>query len=253
MYKILQAVGIGVYALDRRKVYVKRSQAQIASNHPSNVFVSVVRNVRSSVVSIISEEKEKPTTLNEEIWNYLFPDINRSNKSTDQYGSGFIINPNGHILTNEHVIHRSSTIQVRVDGYRQLFPASAVWTDKQKDLAVLKIKPPKQLRTISFGSSRNTQVGEWVVAVGNPFGLEQTVTVGVISGKNRPLRVGNRFYENVIQTDAAINPGNSGGPLVNILGKVIGINTLVLYPSQSLGFAIPIEEVIPKIKPYLNH
>ena len=94
-------------------------------------------------------------------------------------------------------------------------------------------------------------MGEWVIAVGNPWGLDHTVTVGVISGKNRPLQVDGRFYGNVIQTDAAINPGNSGGPLINILGEVIGINTLIVYPSQSIGFAIPVDDVKQLLKQLL--
>ncbi|MBA4492786.1 S1C family serine protease [Paenactinomyces guangxiensis] len=237
----------------QRKIRLPRSDAQTASVHPANVFVSVVRHVKNSVVSIVTKEKSKPSFMNEEILSLLFPDLSRSHEQpANQFGSGFIIHPNGYILTNEHVIHDSSSILVKVEGFRSPFPAAPVWTNEHHDLAVLKINTSRSLKPLKLGTSSSTQVGEWVLAVGNPFGMEQTVTVGVISGKNRPLRVGNRFYNKVIQTDAAINPGSSGGPLVNILGEVIGINTLIIYPSQSMGFAIPIEDIKPLIARFLR-
>lgn len=204
------------------------------------------------MVSIIAEEKETRPLTSQNLFNYLFSGLIRSKQaSSDQFGSGFVINSKGYILTNEHVISRSTRILVRIDGYKDPLIAKSIWTDPERDLAIIKINPTRQMKPLPLGSSRNTHVGEWVIAIGNPHGLEQTATVGVISGKNRPLQVGDREYRNVIQTDAAINPGNSGGPLVNILGKVIGMNTLVLHPAQSLGFAIPIEEIIPHIKKYI--
>lgn len=236
----------------QRKIRL-RSEAQTASMHPANVFVSVVRQVRNSVVSIVAEEKEKTASLHDQVWEMLFPDLSQQHRpSSKQFGSGFVVHPNGYILTNHHVIQHSSDIKVKVEGYRTPFRGAPVWADEKSDLAVIKIRVPRPLKSLPLSTSQHTQVGEWVLAVGNPFGLEQTVTVGVISGKNRPLRVGNRSYDNVIQTDAAINPGNSGGPLVNILGEVIGVNTLIIYPSQSIGFAIPIEEVKPLISRYLK-
>lgn len=234
-------------------MHIKRMSAiQTASTHPTNIFVSIVEKIRRGVVSITSEEKIEKRTSHQDIMSYLFSSFKRKQVSSDQFGSGFIINAKGYILTNEHVISNSSEILVQVDRYKEPFTAKTVWTDPEKDLAVIKITPPHPVKPLSFGSSQNTQVGEWVLAIGNPYGLEQTATVGVISGKNRPIRVGNRSYKNVIQTDAAINPGNSGGPLVNILGKVIGMNTLVLHPAQSLGFAIPIEDITPLLKKYMQ-
>lgn len=155
-------------------------------------------------------------------------------------------------MTNYHVIQDAQQIHVKLDGARKPISAQVVWTEPSKDLAVLHIKTSHPLYSLRLGDSRRAQVGEWVLAVGNPFGLEQTATTGIISGKNRPLQLANRSYHGVIQTDAPINPGNSGGPLINLHGQVIGINTLIIYPSQCLGFAIPTEDIKPLIKRYLD-
>ncbi|TCS95095.1 trypsin-like peptidase domain-containing protein [Hazenella coriacea] len=236
----------------QRKIRLSRSEAKVAANHPANVFVSVVRKVRNSVVSIVTEEKKVPA-FQDQVWGMIFSDLpqQRSEKKT-QFGSGFIIHPHGYILTNEHVVQQSPSILVQVEGYKNPFRGTLVWKDEKRDLAILKIPVPRPLRPLPLGTSMNTQIGEWALAVGNPFGLDQTFTVGVISGKNRPIHVGKRTYENVIQTDAAINPGNSGGPLVNIFGEVIGVNTLIIFPSQCIGFAIPIEEIKPIITHFLG-
>ncbi|HHV08363.1 MAG TPA: trypsin-like serine protease [Firmicutes bacterium] len=155
-------------------------------------------------------------------------------------GSGFITSSDGYILTNEHVVAGAEEVQVTVSGYDDAFPAKVVGTDKELDLAILKIDAPKPLPTIELGDSDNTRVGEWVVAIGNPYGLDHTVTVGVVSAKGRPVPVQDRIYKNLLQIDAAINPGNSGGPLLNLNGQVVGINTAVNAQGQGLGFAIPI-------------
>lgn len=230
----------------------RKKTIQTAAMHSANVFVSIVEKIKSGVVSITSEGEVEKRMSHQDILSYLFSSFRKKLTSSNQFGSGFVINAKGYILTNEHVVSNSSEILVQVDRYKEPFVAKIVWTDPEKDLAVIKITPPHPIMPLSLGSSVNTQVGEWVLAIGNPYGLEQTATVGVISGKNRPLRVGSRSYKNVIQTDAAINPGNSGGPLVNILGKVIGMNTLVLHPAQSLGFAIPIEDITPLLKKHIQ-
>lgn len=240
--------------VNQKTVRIKRvTPIQTASMHPANVFVSIIERIKRGVVSITSEEKVEKRMSQQDIMSYLFSGFRRNkHTASDQFGSGFVIHPNGYILTNEHVVANSREILVHLDRFNEPFVANTIWSDTEKDIAVIKINPPRSLKPLSLGSSQNTQVGEWVLAVGNPYGLEQTATVGVISGKNRPLRIGGRSYKNVIQTDAAINPGNSGGPLVNILGKVIGMNTLVLHPAQNLGFAIPIEEITPLIKTYMH-
>ena len=158
-------------------------------------------------------------------------------------GSGFIISRDGYILTNNHVVDGADKITVRLSDERE-FKAKVVGTDPQSDVALIKIDG-KNLPVLSLGDSDKIQVGEWVIAIGNPFELYQTVTVGVVSAKGRN-RMGLSEYENYIQTDAAINPGNSGGPLLNIHGQAIGINSAIFSRSggyMGIGFAIPINMV----------
>ncbi len=158
-------------------------------------------------------------------------------------GSGFIISPDGYILTNNHVVANASKVTVKLADGRE-FKAKIVGTDPASDVAVLKIEAD-HLPVLPLGDSDKIEVGEWVIAIGNPFGLTQTVTVGVISAKGRS-GVGITDYEDFIQTDAAINPGNSGGPLVNLRGEAIGMNTAIFTRSggyMGIGFAIPINMV----------
>ncbi|NPB09252.1 MAG: DegQ family serine endoprotease, partial [Thermodesulfobacteria bacterium] len=158
-------------------------------------------------------------------------------------GSGFIISPDGYILTNNHVVANANKVTVKLADGRE-FKAKIVGTDPASDVAVLKIEA-KDLPVLPLGDSDKIEVGEWVIAIGNPFGLTQTVTVGVISAKGRS-GVGITDYEDFIQTDAAINPGNSGGPLVNLRGEAIGMNTAIFTRSggyMGIGFAIPINMV----------
>jgi Do/DeqQ family serine protease len=152
-------------------------------------------------------------------------------------GSGVIVDPEGYILTNNHVIEGADKIKVRLNDGRE-FVATVKGQDPRTDLAVLHIKA-KDLPVAVLGDSDKLEVGEWAIAIGNPFGLEHTVTVGVISAKGRS-GLGTGTYEDFIQTDASINPGNSGGPLVNIDGEVIGINAMIIQPGTGIGFAIPI-------------
>lgn len=153
-------------------------------------------------------------------------------------GSGAIISKDGYIVTNEHVIHGADKISVTLLDKRK-FDAVLIGSDIRTDLAVIKINAP-DLPVLEFGDSDKLRVGQWVVAIGNPFGLEHTVTCGVISALNRTLAIeGERNYNNLIQTDASINPGNSGGPLVSLQGKIIGINTAIIPHGQGIGFAIP--------------
>ena len=155
-------------------------------------------------------------------------------------GSGVIVDPKGYILTNNHVIENAQEISVRLSDGRK-FPARLVGRDPKSDLAVLKVEAPKPLPVAELGDSDALRVGQWAIAIGNPFGLDRTVTVGVISATAR-TRVGVTQYENFIQTDASINPGNSGGPLLNIDGKVIGVNTAIVAAGQGIGFSIPINQ-----------
>jgi serine protease Do len=170
-------------------------------------------------------------------------------------GSGFIFESTGYILTNEHVINGADEIDVYVQGYDKPFKAKLLGSSYDLDLAVLKIEGDKQFPALTIGNSDNSQVGEWTVAIGNPYDLDYTVTAGVLSAKDRPISIndaqGTRNYKHLIQTDTAINPGNSGGPLLNLNGEVIGINTAVTADAQGIGFAIPtstISSVLDKLK-----
>jgi serine protease Do len=152
-------------------------------------------------------------------------------------GAGVIITPDGHIITNNHVVGDSTEIEVRLSDKTKLI-AQVIGKDPDTDLAVLKVTADHPLPSARFGDSSTVRVGQWVLAVGNPFGLERTVTLGVVSGVGRE-NVNLSRYENFIQTDASINPGNSGGPLFNLRGEVIGINTAIINFAQGIGFAIP--------------
>lgn len=167
-------------------------------------------------------------------------------------GSGFIITPDGYILTNEHVIDGAQKIEVTVAGLDKPLPARVAGADYDLDLAVLKVDAGSDFPTLSLGDSDQIQVGSWVVAIGNPYGLDHTVTVGVVSAKGRPVQVENRSYKNLLQTDAAINPGNSGGPLLNLQGEVVGINTAVAAQAQGIGFAIPVNTVKDVLQELMN-
>jgi serine protease Do len=152
-------------------------------------------------------------------------------------GSGFVLNREGYILTNNHVVEEADQIKVKLSNGQE-YPGKVVGRDPKTDLALIKIDGAADLQPLQMGNSEALKVGSWVVAVGSPFGLEQTVTAGIVSAKGRVI--GSGPYDNFIQTDASINPGNSGGPLVNMQGEVVGINTAIMAEGQGIGFAIPI-------------
>lgn len=152
-------------------------------------------------------------------------------------GSGVIVDPNGYIITNNHVIGEATEVEIRLSDKTKLF-AQVIGKDPDTDLAVLKVTTDHPLTAARFGDSAGVKVGQWVLAVGNPFGLDRTVTLGVVSGTGRE-NINLSRYENFIQTDASINPGNSGGPLFNLRGEIIGINTAIINFAQGIGFAIP--------------
>lgn len=154
-------------------------------------------------------------------------------------GSGFIISKDGYIVTNNHVVDKASEIKVKLLNEEE-YEAKVIGKDKKTDLALIKIDPKKDdLKPARFGKSDNLMVGEWVVAIGNPFGLSNSVTAGIVSAQGRHLNAGP--YDDFIQTDASINPGNSGGPLINLDGEVVGVNTAIIARAQGIGFAIPID------------
>lgn len=170
-------------------------------------------------------------------------------------GTGFFFDSTGYILTNQHVIGEADEIRITVQGYDKPFTAELLGSSYDLDLAVVKIEGEKAFPTLPLGSSDDINIGDWVVAIGNPYGFDHTITAGVLSAKERPIDIqdanGERNYKHLLQTDASINPGNSGGPLLNINGEVIGINTAVSSQAQGIGFAIPtstITEVLDSLK-----
>ncbi|MCH2390529.1 MAG: trypsin-like peptidase domain-containing protein [Nitrospinales bacterium] len=163
-------------------------------------------------------------------------------------GSGFIIHEDGYVLTNAHVIENSDSVQIALST-GGLFKGKIIGMDRVADLALIKIDSPNPLPVIPLGHSKELKPGDWVMAIGSPFGLDLTVTVGIVSAKGRSL--GATPYDDFIQTDTPINPGNSGGPLINTHGEVVGINTAVMQMGQGLGFSLPVDlakKLIPELK-----
>ena len=217
-----------------------------------DAFVSVADRATPSVVNVSVKlkpeagQEEGPSPEMEERFREFFgPELferffrRRAPREDGRAaGSGVIVDARGYILTNNHVVENASAIEVRLSDGRK-FKATLVGRDARTDLAVLKIESPAPLPVAELGDSDRLRVGQWAIAIGNPFGLDRTVTAGIISATGR-THVGVATYEAFIQTDASINPGNSGGPLLNLDGRVIGINTAIVSSGQGIGFAIPI-------------
>jgi serine protease Do len=220
--------------------------ARIA-NELSEAFEHVAETITPSVVTISTESKPKKGKApkgKDPLKDFFGEDFFDKMAPTPQrgLGTGVIVDEQGHILTNNHVIGESDEVSVRINGDRTV-KAKVVGTDPRTDLAVIKIKVKEALpKPAKLGDSEKLKIGEWVVAAGASFGLDNTITAGIVSAKGRALS-GGAQYEDFIQTDAAINPGNSGGPLVNLRGEVVGINTAIVSKSggyMGIGFAIPI-------------
>ncbi|HWN16938.1 MAG TPA: trypsin-like peptidase domain-containing protein, partial [Candidatus Dormibacteraeota bacterium] len=218
-------------------------------------FVDVAQQVRPAVVHLGTIQRAKSRRgpnlpqgnddpFFRDFFNQFFgsegPD-SRSEFRRPGLGSGVIIDKRGLVLTNFHVVKGADEILIRLSDKRE-YRGQIMGTDPKTDLAVVKFQPDHEITVATLGNSDALRVGEWAIAIGNPFGLDQTVTVGVISATGRS-DVGIATYENFIQTDASINPGNSGGPLVNLRGQVIGVNTAIVAAGQGIGFAIPINMV----------
>jgi serine protease Do len=200
--------------------------------------VEVVRRVKSAVVNIHSERTVRAPAA-EELFS-LTPSQNRVNGM----GTGIVVDPRGYIITNQHVVEDVSLLRVRLaDG--TTLTASVAARDSESDLALLKINPPKPLPVMPLGTTRDLQVGETVVAIGNAYGYDHTVTVGVVSATGRDVTLNKQVsYRALIQTDASINPGNSGGPLINLNGELVGVNVAIRAGAQGIGFAIPVDTMI---------
>ncbi|MBU1674195.1 trypsin-like peptidase domain-containing protein [bacterium] len=216
---------------------------------PASPFTAVVSSARDLVVSIRAERSVTGGGLDldpmDELYRRYFPDDRGEGAPFNPTGSGtgFVVSRDGHILTNLHVIDRADAVSVRFRGESHTYEAVVVGSDPGSDLAVLKIERSAPLTPLSFGDSDIVRVGDWAIAVGNPFGnLEGSVTVGVVSAKGRSdlvIHGGAPRYQDFLQTDAAINFGNSGGPLLDLGGRVIGVNTAINKSAQGIGFAIP--------------
>lgn len=227
-------------------------------------FVALAKKLGPAIVNIsttqVSEQRDVPQfgspfgeqdPMNE-FWRRFFGGpMPRGPQKQRSLGSGFIIDKNGSILTNNHVVENATKIVVRLADERE-FEAKVIGTDPKTDIAVIKIDAKGDLPLVSLGDSDRLEVGEWVMAIGNPFGLDHSVTAGIVSAKGR--QIGQGPYDNFIQTDASINPGNSGGPLINLKGEVVGINSAIFSRSGGnigIGFAIPInvaKELLPQLK-----
>src|SRR5438874_82022 len=231
----------------------------------SNQFSQIAKTLEPAVVNINTESTIKPSVRRRGGPNQN-PNDDQENPFGDFFdkffggqdnagpirelslGSGVIVDPKGFIVTNRHVVEKADRIRVKLqdDPPGTLHDAKVIGTDQETDLAVIKIDLDKSLPTAKLGNSDSMQVGDWVLAVGSPFGLQATVTAGIVSAKGRNI-VPNRQFQSFIQTDAAINPGNSGGPLVNMAGEVIGINTAILTDTNAyagVGFALPSNTVV---------
>jgi Do/DeqQ family serine protease len=204
-------------------------------------FTTLVKQVTPSVVNISTISKKKlvqPLFQFSPFFNDFFNDNRPQYRRDNSLGSGFVVNQDGYILTNDHVIRDAETIKVKLSN-DTVYTGKVVGRDPKTDIAVIKIDSKEPLPVAVLGDSSKLQVGQWAIAIGNPFGLDRTVTVGVVSATGRS-NMGIETYEDFIQTDASINPGNSGGPLLNIHGEVVGINTAIVASGQGIGFAIPI-------------
>jgi len=200
-------------------------------------------------IDTVTETPAAGTPFNDPFFRQFFGDQFNSGPQVQRaLGSGFIISSDGYILTNQHVVDGAKQVKVTIAGFDKPLSARVVGADSSLDLAILKIDAGKPLPYLALGDANQVRVGDWAIAIGNPDGLDHTVTVGVISAKGRPIDVQNRHYENLLQTDASINPGNSGGPLLNLNGEVIGINTAVNAGAQGIGFAIPSSTAQPVLK-----
>lgn len=221
-------------------------------------FVAVAERVKQAVVnisakSVVTDRFNSLFDMNDDFWRRFFglppgERIPQRQRRTESLGSGFLISPDGYILTNNHVVRGADNIMVKLSDTKE-YQAKLVGSDSETDVALLKIDANESMPYLELGDSDSIMVGDWAIAVGNPFpqlGLDRTVTVGVISALGRKgLVFGGEYpaYQNYIQTDASINPGNSGGPLLDINGKVIGVNSAIVTPSGGnvgIGFAIPI-------------
>ena len=242
---------LSILPLNAAPIWEEGSGAGAGAQPVVPAFVELSKHLKPAVVNISSKQTEgKPAPSRspfggeendpfQEFFDRFFGGRGGGSRRRQRpsLGSGFIINATGFIVTNNHVVEGATEIKVTL-ATQEEFDATLVGRDPKTDLALIKVNSPKPLPTVPLGSSDTLEVGEWVLAIGNPFGFGHTVTSGIVSAKGRIIGAGP--YDDFIQTDASINPGNSGGPLFNMRGQVIGINTAIISGGQGIGFAIPI-------------
>ena len=203
---------------------------------PAVVNIATVRQVKNQTMPFGGRYGKEDQDRFEDFFRKFFGDQIPKEYKQRAMGSGFLIDAEGDIITNNHVVAEADKIEVTLSNGKN-YEAEVVGRDPKTDIALIRIKDSNSFPHLSFGDSDKIEVGDWVMAVGNPFGLENTVTAGIISAKQRNIGAGP--YDDFLQTDASINPGNSGGPLVNMDGEVVGINTAIVATGQGIGFAIP--------------
>jgi serine protease Do len=269
------SVGILIGTLVNTQVHAAKGQPVAPDATPLTIpkaveigsdFTKLAKKLQPSVVNIVVEVPAKPQTgrsrSNQEdqgddpfggLRGFLGQNtpqlVPPEDLRHEQSGTGFIVDKNGYIITNQHVVEHGDKIMVKLHDDSSEYRARVIGTDNETDLAVIKIDAHKMLDPVSIGNSDSVQVGDWAVAIGSPFTLEESVTAGIVSALGRELvdQRPRRSFQRFIQTDAAINPGNSGGPLVNIRGEVIGVNTMIATSgggSQGVGFALPSNMVV---------
>jgi len=233
-----------------KKTTAERKTPVIVRNGDLPSFADLVEVLKPSVVNISTTNVVKPRGFFrgpkspygendpfEDFFKRFFGNAPQQEFKRQGLGSGFVITEDGYVVTNNHVIDRAEDIEVILENGKK-YTAEIIGKDPKTDLAVLKIDPEESLTAVQFGNSEDLRIGDWVMAIGNPFGLGYTVTAGIVSATGRSLGLG--AYDDFIQTDAPLNPGNSGGPLFNLSGEVIGVNTAIAARGQGIGFSIPI-------------
>ncbi len=224
---------------DQAQASAGQTQAPTSLPNVSRVF----EQQKEKVVAIKAEIAAKKKTKRGHPFSGQMPQRPRTGQ-----GSGFIVDEDGYIITNHHVVGDAAAISVILQS-GDSYPAEVVGSDPSTDIALLKVEPDGKLPAVRFGDSSSLKVGQWVVAIGNPFGLDYSVTTGIVSATGR--NIGHGPYDDFIQTDASINPGNSGGPLFNLNGEVVGVNSAIIRGGQGIGFAVPVdmvEQMLPQLR-----
>ncbi|WP_169306721.1 S1C family serine protease [Cohnella pontilimi] len=226
---------------------LRRTRISQAARHDH--FVRIYRSARKGVVFIRTVKNNEENEY-EPPFSYFFPRESEPNDTVLGIGTGFVIDKNGLIVTSEHVVRDSRTITVKLYNGKP-HRAKVVWSDEDHDVAILKIETASSLHPLRLGSSKKSEIGEIVVAIGNPLGLESSITSGIISGKHDSVALSDIELTDIIQTDCAINPGSSGGPLLNLKGEVIGMNAFIAKNKNGLSFALGIDGIKKRIRRFL--